>query len=290
MKKRKRSVGKLLLTMGGLLLIECIPAQAAVVLGPGVEQSVQAGPGAANWVQDESGWHYQNPDGSYAQSQWVSYKGKWYYCDENGIMKTGKLIDNGIFYYLNEDGSMVSGTEQVIDGITYQFDDSGVGTAQWNYKQPLAIPPDSEKTEFHRQVDAAADAILGEIINDQMNQCQKATAIYKWVKGHMRYSGYSPIGDWVSGAWDGIRKHHGDCYTYYAMSAELLNRAGMRTIEVIRSSDNNHYWNLVEADGNWYHFDPCPRSTGGDFCLLTDAQIAYSSAHVFDHSLYPPTP
>lgn len=289
MKKAKNRLGALFLTIGGLLL-SCIQAQAAIVLGPGVEQVQQTGPGVENWVQDGNGWHYKNSDGSYVQSQWVLYKNKWYYCDANGTMKTGKLMDNGILYYLNDDGSMVSGEERVIDGITYQFDNSGAGTAQRSYKQPLAIPPDSEKSEFHRQVDIAADTVLSQIINDQMTQRQKAVAIYSWVKGHMRYSGYSPVGDWVGAAWDGLRKHHGDCYTYYAMSVELLNRAGMQTIEVIRSTDNNHYWNLVEVDGNWYHFDPCPRRTGGDFCLLTDAQIAYSNAHVFDHSLYPPTP
>ena len=67
------------------------------------------------------------------------------------------------------------------------------------------------------------------------------------------------------------------------------------SIEVIRYTDNDHYWNLTQCDGQWYHFDTTPRSWGGSFCLLTDAEmLAYSHAHggcfEFDRSLYPPTP
>lgn len=286
MKKAKRRVGTMLLTVGCLMMCP-ISVQAAKASGPAAEIEM-----ASKWIQDESGWHFTNEDGTgYVQSQWVLYKDKWYYCDENGTMKTGKLEYNGVLYYLNDDGDMVCNEERVIDGVTYQFDASGAGTAEWPYaKKPRVIPADSEKSDLLKQVDAASDAILAQIINDQMNQRQKATAIYNWIKGNLRYSGHSTIGDWEGAAWDGIRKRHGDCYTYASLSSEMLNRAGMRTIEIIRSTDNDHYWNLVEIDGNWYHFDPCPRRTGGDFCLLTNAQIAYSSAHIFDHSLYPPTP
>lgn len=262
-------------------------SSATVVAGT---RSVQSSPGAGKWEQDERGWYYQNSDGSFAKSAWRQIRGKWYHFNEEGYMETGLITVDGTFYFLEEDGAMISNESRTVNGVTYSFDGSGAGNMEWRYKQPLAIPAESEKSDFHKSVDAMADSILAGITDSGMSQRQKAVAIYHWVKGNMRYSGFSPVGDWVGGAYDGIRKHHGDCYTYYALSAELLNRAGMQTIEVIRSSDNNHYWNLVNVDGSWYHFDPCPRRTGGDFCLLTDAQIAPSRAHVFDHSLYPPTP
>jgi len=262
---------------------------ATAVAGNGECRAVY-GPGAGRWMEDENGWWWRKGNGSYSKSEWTRIGGKWYYFDERGYMQTGAVTVDGMFYYLNEDGSMVSDETREVDGVTYTFDSSGAGTAAWTYKLPLDVPPEDEKTEFHKMVDAEADRVLAGITNDGMDQWQKATAIYCWVKGHLRYSGYSPVGDWVGGAWDGFRKRHGDCYTYYATSAELLNRAGMQTIEVIRSTDNNHYWNLVNVDGNWYHFDPCPRRTGEDYCLLTDGQIAGSRAHIFNHALYPPTP
>ena len=66
-------------------------------------------------------------------------------------------------------------------------------------------------------------------------------------------------------------------------------------MEVIRATDNDHWWNLVYVDGEWLHFDTTPRRLGGDFCLLTTAQLlAYSNthgnSHGFDPSQYPATP
>lgn len=97
------------------------------------------------------------------------------------------------------------------------------------------------------------------------------------------------------GAYEGLLRRRGDCFTYYAVSVELLSRVGIPSIQVIRSTDNNHDWNLVAVDGNLYHFDATPRSSGVEFSLLTDSQIlAYSAihggSHQFDRNLYPPTP
>ena len=248
------------------------------------------GPGVERWMQDEKGWFYQEPGKGYVVSDWKEVDGKWYHFDGDGYMETGLIQVDGAYYFLEEDGSMIREESREIEGKTYHFDSSGAGIVEWPYKQPLLIPSDWEKSDFHKSVDTMADGILAGIIHEGMGQREKAVAIYNWVKGNLRYSGYSPVGDWVGGAYDGMRKHHGDCYTYFATSAELLNRAGMETIEVIRSSDNNHYWNLVKVDGSWYHFDPCPRRQGGDFCLLTDDEISKSGSHTFDHSLYPPTP
>lgn len=141
-----------------------------------------------------------------------------------------------------------------------------------------------------------ADAVLAGIVNDSMTQRQKAEAVYAWIRGSFRYSGHSATRDWVQEAYQGIRRRHGDCYTYFAVSQELLTRCGIPCIEVIRYTDNDHYWNLVQLeDGSWYHFDTTPRRAGGYFCLWTDAQMLdYSARHgnsfAFDRSLYPPTP
>jgi len=295
MMKRQMKERRKMLALACAFLVQLLPGprltvQAATIEAGDRESSAMSGPGAAHWAEDENGWWWNRGNGGYAKSEWMLINDKWYHFDERGYMQTGAINVDGVFYYLNEDGSMVSDETREVNGITYTFGSSGAGTAVWPYKMPLAVPPEEEKTEFHKMVDAEADRVLAGIINDDMSQWQKATAIYRWVKGHLRYSGYSPVGNWVSGAWDGFRKCHGDCYTYYATSAELLNRAGMQTIEVIRSTDNNHYWNLVNVDGNWYHFDPCPNRAGTDWCLVTDGQIAGNRAHIFNHALYPLTP
>ena len=144
-------------------------------------------------------------------------------------------------------------------------------------------------------MDAVCDGILAQITNSSMGERQKAEAIYRWVRGNLRYSGHSSTRDWVTEAYQGFRRRHGDCYTYFSVSQALLTRAGLPSIEVIRSTDNDHYWNMTRVDGTWYHFDTTPRKGGGEFFLLTDQELAaYSSAHNdshdFDPSLYPATP
>ena len=192
-------------------------------------------------------------------------------------------------------GALAADDMEPVTEESAAFDETGAATRETSYRSPVVIPPEEEKSETHKIVDAMCDDILAGIINDAMTERQKLNAIYWWVRGHFSYGGHSATRDWVQEAYQGLRRHHGDCYTYFAVTQALLTRAGFPSIEVIRYTDNDHYWNLTQCDGQWYHFDTTPRSWGGSFCLLTDAQmLAYSRAHggcfAFDQSLYPPTP
>lgn len=247
------------------------------------------------WMQDDTGRYYRLSNGSYIRNKWEQIDGEWYLFDEAGYMKTGLVVVDGNTYYLDETtGAMAHDVQRTVNGITYTFDSSGA--AAWPYKEITIDIPDSEKTEFRKTVDSMADSILAGLITDSMSKQQKAEKIYAWIRSNFRYSGHSATRDWVEEAYQGFRKRHGDCYTYFAVSQELLVRAGIPSIEVIRYTDNDHYWNLVQMDdGSWYHFDATPRSAGGYFCLWTDAQMLdYSSKHkgcfAFDRSLYPATP
>lgn len=251
------------------------------------------GPGSGSWIWEDVGWWFQNGDGSYPQNEWKQIGSTWYYFDQEGYMKTGLLEDDGKVYYLNEDGAMVKETAIEINGVQYEFGADGAAAISFPYKSPTVVLPDDQKTDIMRANDAIADGILGRIINAGMSESQKATAIYNWIRSNMRYAVTRSSRDWHQEAYNGFQRRRGDCYVYYSVANQLLTRAGISTIEVIRSSDNEHYWNLVYVDGNWRHFDTTPRIEGGVFCLLTDAQItAYSNAHgwshYFDPSLYPP--
>lgn len=261
-----------------------------------------SGPGVELWKQDEVGWWMPQPNGGYAQNEWKQIHGEWYHFDDRGYMQTGWINDNGARYYLNESGAMVKNTSLTIEGRDYQFSDDGqcltevqVFDLPEGVKQPNNIIPEEEKSDIHRQVDAIADDILSRITNAAMSERQKAEAIYAWVRGNFRYAGHSASRDWPSEAYRSLRSHHGDCFSFYSAANALLSRAGIPSIEVIRSTDADHYWNLVRVDGNWYHFDTTPRSVGGYYCLWTDAQMnAFSNRHKgcfhFDASLYPRTP
>ena len=55
----------------------------------------QPGPGTK-----ESGWQYQEDDGTFAPEGWITDQGRWYYIGADGFMKTGWIELQGIWYYL----------------------------------------------------------------------------------------------------------------------------------------------------------------------------------------------
>lgn len=59
------------------------------------------------WVQDSTGWRYQNTDGSYLTNIWKEIGGAWYYFEGNGYMAANKWIGN---YYVGSNGAMLTNT------------------------------------------------------------------------------------------------------------------------------------------------------------------------------------
>lgn len=92
--------------------------------------SVFASPVSAAWVQDSTGWWYQNTDGSYPRSGWAEIGGKWYLFNDAGYMLTGWQQAGGVWYYLNPAGDMATGWRQ-IGGTWYYLDASGAMKTGW---------------------------------------------------------------------------------------------------------------------------------------------------------------
>ena len=116
----------------------------------GVDRSLSGG----QWIQDEKGWWYKRPDGSYPKNSWgyEAYNGKsyWYYFLDSGYMATGWVEVNGSKYYLfpNSDGwkgRMLTGW-QWIDGSCYYLDSQGQneGALYRNTTTPDGFTVDSE--------------------------------------------------------------------------------------------------------------------------------------------------
>ena len=116
----------------------------------GVDRSLSGG----QWIQDEKGWWYKRPDGSYPKNSWgyEAYNGKsyWYYFLDSGYMATGWVDVNGSKYYLfpNSDGwkgRMLTGW-QWIDGNCYYLDTKGQneGALYRNTTTPDGFTVDSE--------------------------------------------------------------------------------------------------------------------------------------------------
>lgn len=79
-----------------------------------LDDAADSGPGSVEvirknigWKQDETGWWYQNEDGSYIQYDWTQMNGDWYFFGSDGYMVTDQVIRWGNdSYYMAADGKM----------------------------------------------------------------------------------------------------------------------------------------------------------------------------------------
>lgn len=273
MKKKQKAVSMFTAAVG---------LSAALVSCPLAAYS-DSGPGAANrWKQDEKGWWYPNLDGTYPVNQWQKINRRWYYFDAEGYMMEDCWVEtDGKYYRLGSDGAMLSSQEILVDGKPYTLDGSGA-----------VVEGDPQQlTEADLAALSYAQGIVAQITDEGMSKPEKAAAIYRWVRGNMTYTTSGPKSDEAASAMYGFRRHSGCCYEYYAMSHYLLLAAGMPNIPVVRASDGDHFWNLVDVDGTWYHFDTTPRRMGGDWCLVTTDVLRNTwGSHNFDVEAYPKTP
>ncbi len=210
---------------------------------------------------------------------------------------------------LSVDHSQVNLREVGVYPVYYTATDAAGNIA--TYRMSLTV---YEQAVTREMLWAALDPVIDEIISDRMTTVQKLEAVYEYVYENVAYVSTADKSDWVRAAYEGLIRHRGDCYTYFALSKAFFERLGIENMDIERDpalsalADERHFWNLVnigtKSEPRWYHFDAChikdlPRPWG---FLMTDEQLAeYTRAKVsvngvtnyfyaFDSSLYPKTP
>lgn len=155
-----------------------------------------------------------------------------------------------------------------------------------------------ERSDLEKEVDELADALIGELVTDDMTKWDICYALWNWCRTKIRYSYSAGERTIYAGAFEGLHDKCGDCYVYYATFTILLEKCGIETMEIRRvGGTSDHWWNLVNLGDGWYHCDSSPRRNGDHYrCFMqTDAQVqAYTESYpehpnyyVFDDTLYP---
>lgn len=86
--------------------------------GPGEGQK------EGKWVEDQTGWWYENTDGTYPANGWAQINNVWYFFGQDGYMKTGWIDWMNKQYYCEASGAMITGS-YTIDGVAYNFAGDG---------------------------------------------------------------------------------------------------------------------------------------------------------------------
>ena len=103
---------------------------------------------------------------------------------------------------------------------------------------------------------AAIDRVFAEVIDANMTDEQKATALHDYLVQHMVYdqNANNNLGIEKRNAYEALVNGIGVCEGYTQAYAALLKKAGIE-VDYCRGQNMNHIWNYVKLDGNWYHAD-----------------------------------
>ncbi len=215
-----------------------------------------------------------------AQGDTVSYK--------KNVKVTDDIDDEPS---LEVDSSQVNVDKRGTYTLTYIATDAAgnVSTESTTVKIVSAkITAATEETVY-----AMADEILAEIITDDMTQLQQARAVFDWVVNNITYSESAGIDDLLSAAYKGMYYHVGDCTVKQKTAEVMLNRLGIKNMEIEKIRDTRgHYWLLIDVGEGWYHYDPNLQLDGTLIFYWHDADLweysnTHGNTHNYDPSKYP---
>ena len=188
---------------------------------------------------------------------------------------------------LEVDTSEVNADKRGIYKVKYIATDSAGNTTEEETTIKIVSAKITAATE--ETVNAMADAILAEIITDGMSQKEQARAVYNWVVDNITYSETSGIDELLSAAYKGMYNRVGDCTVKQKTAEVMLNRLGIKNMEIEKIRDTRgHYWLLIDIGEGWYHYDPNLQLDGARIFYWHDADLwNYSNSHGNTHNYDP---
>lgn len=192
---------------------------------------------------------------------------------------------------LEVDTSSVNPDKRGTYKVTYTATDAAGNVSEKTTTIKIVSAKISEATE--ETVNAKADEILSEIITDGMTQKQQAKAVFDWVVKNITYSETAGIDDLLSAAYKGMFYRIGDCTVKQKTAEVMLNRLGIKNMEIEKIRDTRgHYWLLIDIGEGWYHYDPNLQLDGTLIFYWHDADLweysnAHKNTHNYDPSKYP---
>ncbi len=192
---------------------------------------------------------------------------------------------------LEVDTSEVNADKRGVYKVKYIATDSAGNTTEETTTIKIVSAKITAATE--ETVNAMADSILAEIIKDGMSQKEQARAVYNWVVDNITYSETAGIDDLLSAAYKGMYNRVGDCTVKQKTAEVMLNRLGIKNMEIEKIRDTRgHYWLLIDIGEGWYHYDPNLQLDGTRIFYWHDADLwnysnSHGNTHNYDPSKYP---
>ena len=85
----------------------------------------------AGWKRNDTGWWWEESDGSYPTNSWKQINNEWFYFDERGYCLINRWFNDGTdWFYLDKRGAMVTGW-MYIGNYWYYFKSDGRMATGW---------------------------------------------------------------------------------------------------------------------------------------------------------------
>ncbi|SFI87656.1 Transglutaminase-like superfamily protein [Paenibacillus sp. UNC496MF] len=139
-------------------------------------------------------------------------------------------------------------------------------------------------------VDERIRGVLPAILKDAAGDRERVRAIHDWIVTHVAYD--TSLRRYT--AYDALETGSAVCQGYSLLAYRMLKLAGIETrIAEGRVDSGSHVWNLVKADGRWYHMDatwddPVPDRPGrASHAYFLKSDAVMSKDHAWTKT-YPP--
>ena len=172
--------------------------------------------------------------------------------------------------------------------VSFTYDASGVNTSVAGTYQVIYKATDSagNTATYSRVVNVDHDAEdTAKAIADAAAKCGNSPMeIRNYVHDTIAYTsnwgGTDPV-------WQGFMGGTGNCYVHAYCLQALLSYKGYST-QLIWTTNQYHYWVIVDMGGYWRHIDATPSSYSGPSQLMTDSERRPSLAGLsWDTSAWP---
>ena len=187
------------------------------------QQQIQA----AAWKKDNTGWWYQEDNGTYTKSKWKKIGSEWYWFDTNGYMAVGWKKINNSWYYFKSDGAMLGkGWHKIGSSYYYMYDTGAMAQNTWIGNE---------------YVDANGVWIQG-----------KTKYVQGWKKSGTRWWYCHKDGSYTKSGWEKI---NGKYYYFDASGYMLTGWKKANGVWYYLKSDGammNSGW--LKIKGQWYYF------------------------------------
>lgn len=115
----------------------------------------------------------------------------------------------------------------------------------------LGYTTNAEQETF---VKSEVKRLVSELITPSMSDVEKVKVINEYIVKKTTYSDDTQASPHA--AYTILTEGKGVCQAYATLAYMMLTEAGMEAHYVTGFAGENHAWNLVKVDGEWYHLDP----------------------------------